>query len=226
MGAKAKKALKKNLRKASSSTPQKKEAVDFLPLEGGPGLQLPVEKPTEDISKVVYIGRIPHGFYEKEMEGFFRQFGVIKRLRIARNKKSEIRFASTGCESGLYETGKSKHYGFIEFEDPGVAKVVAETMNNYLLYEHLLQVHLVPPERIHPKLWRGFNIRYKPLDWVKVERKQHDKERTLEERKKLVDKIVKRDEKRRKRIEAAGIDYECPEIVGNIEPLPKKIRFE
>lgn len=38
-------------------------------------------------------------------------------------------------------------------------------------------------------------------------------ERTLEERKKLVDKIVKRDEKRRKRIEAAGIDYECPEIV-------------
>ncbi|PON34211.1 Splicing factor-like protein [Parasponia andersonii] len=226
MGAKAKKALKKSLRKASSSTPQKEEAVDFLPLEGGPGLQLPVEKPTEDISKVVYIGRIPHGFYEKEMEGFFRQFGVIKRLRIARNKKSEIRFASTGCVSGLYETGKSKHYGFIEFEDPGVAKVVAETMNNYLLYEHLLQVHLVPPERIHPKLWRGFNICYKPLDWVKVERKRHDKERTLEERKKLVDKIVKRDEKRRKRIEAAGIDYECPEIVGNVEPLPKKIRFE
>lgn len=33
-----------------------------------------------------------------------------------------------------------------------VAKVVADTMNNYLLFEHLLQVHLVPPERIHPKL--------------------------------------------------------------------------
>ncbi|XP_062091875.1 uncharacterized RNA-binding protein C1827.05c [Humulus lupulus] len=209
MGAKAKKALKKQMSKVSSAA-QKKEAADFLPLEGGPGLKLPVEKPTEDVSKVVYVGRIPHGFYEKEMEGFFRQFGVIKRLRIARNKK----------------TGKSKHYGFIEFEDSGVASIVAETMNNYLLFEHLLQVQLVPSDRIHPKLWRGVSFRYKPLDWVKVERKRHDKERTLDERKKLVDKIIKRDGKRRKMIEAAGIDYECPEIVGNMEPAPKKIRFE
>jgi len=28
-----------------------------------------------------------------------------------------------------------------------------------------------------------------------------------------VDRIVRHDQKRRKRIEAAGIDYECPEIV-------------
>lgn len=33
-----------------------------------------------------------------------------------------------------------------------VAKIVAETMHNYLLFEHLLQVHLIPPERVHPKL--------------------------------------------------------------------------
>ena len=38
-------------------------------------------------------------------------------------------------------------------------------------------------------------------------------ERTLEEHKKLVEKILKRDKKRRKRMEAAGIDYQCPEIV-------------
>lgn len=43
-------------------------------------------------------------------------------------------------------------------------------------------------------------------------------ERTLEEHKKLVDRVVKRDKKRRKRIEAAGIDYECPEIV-SFSPL-------
>lgn len=38
-------------------------------------------------------------------------------------------------------------------------------------------------------------------------------ERTLEEHRKLVEGILKRDKKRRKRIEAAGIEYECPEIV-------------
>ncbi|KAL2554601.1 putative RNA-binding protein [Forsythia ovata] len=37
-------------------------------------------------------------------------------------------------------------------------------------------------------------------------------ERTLEQHKKLVEGIIKRDQKRRKRIEAAGIDYKCPEI--------------
>lgn len=30
---------------------------------------------------------------------------------------------------------------------------------------------------------------------------------------KLVEKIMKHDKNRRKRIEAAGVDYECPEIV-------------
>lgn len=40
-------------------------------------------------------------------------------------------------------------------------------------------------------------------------------ERTLAEHRKLVEGVMKRDQKRRKRIEAAGIDYECPEIVRN-----------
>ncbi|KAJ1376972.1 putative RNA-binding protein, partial [Sesbania bispinosa] len=51
-------------------------------------------------------------------------------------------------------------------------------------------------------------------------------ERTLEEHNKLVEKILKRDKKRRKRIEATGIDYECPEIMGSIQSAPKKMKFE
>ncbi|GLT88758.1 hypothetical protein SLE2022_067690 [Rubroshorea leprosula] len=213
MGVKAKKALKKKLEKASAQfalSDPKNSAPDFLPLEGGPARKLPVEKPQESKATVLYIGRIPHGFYENEMQAYFQQFGTIKRLRIARNKK----------------TGKSKHFGFIEFEDPQVAEVVADCMHNYLLFEHLLQVHLIPPEQVHPKLWRGFNYRYKPVEWVQVERKRQNKERTLEEHKKLVERILKRDKKRQKRIEAAGIDYECPEILGSIQPAPKKIKFD
>ncbi|KAK7290799.1 hypothetical protein RIF29_05505 [Crotalaria pallida] len=210
MGTKAKKAMKKNLEKAVANTKTPSDGAEFLPLEGGPARKLPEQTPREDSAKVLYVGRIPHGFYEDEMRGYFGQFGTIKRLRIARNKK----------------TGRTKHYGFIEFESPEVAKIVAETMHNYLLFEHLLQVHLIPPEHVHPRLWRGFNYRYKPVDTVQIEREKLDKERTLEEHNKLVEKIMKRDKKRRKRIEAAGIDYECPEIVGNVQPAPKKIKFE
>ncbi|GAA0164530.1 hypothetical protein LIER_20138 [Lithospermum erythrorhizon] len=211
MGAKAKKQLK-NISSSLINSVPKDNAPDFLPLEGGPARKLKVSEYTgnKDKSTVLYIGRIPHGFYEKEMEGFFQQFGKIRRLRISRNRK----------------TGKSKHFGFIEFESAEVAKVVAECMHNYLLFEHLLQVQLVPPERVHPNLWKGVNRFYKPADWVRIERKRHDKERTLDEQKKLVEGIVKRDQKRRRKIEAAGIEYECPEIVGSGQPAPKKIRFD
>ncbi|KAL1830815.1 hypothetical protein ACET3Z_000466 [Daucus carota] len=185
-------------------------AADFLPLEGGPARKIPAsEKKSEDKATVLYIGRIPHGFYETEMEGFFKQFGTIKRLRIARNRK----------------TGKSKNFGFIQFESPEVAKIVAETMHNYLLFEHLLQVQLIPPERVHPKVWKGVSRWYTAPDWVQIERSRHDKERTLEGQRKLLERIMKKDQKRRKRIEDAGIDYKCPEIVGSNQPLPKKIKF-
>ncbi|KZV30726.1 RNA-binding (RRM/RBD/RNP motif) family protein isoform 1 [Dorcoceras hygrometricum] len=213
MGVKAKKKMvSKNMKKVSADIlASKKETRDFLPLEGrqARGDIMKVED-KENKATVLYIGRIPHGFYENEMEGFFKQFGSVKRLRIARNRK----------------TGRSKHFGFIEFESPEVAKVVADCMHNYLMYEHLLQVSLVPPERVHPQLWKVGNHSYKPLDWVQIERKRQDKEKTFEQQQKSVARILKRDQKRRKRIEAAGIDYECPEIVVGIQSVPKKIRFE
>jgi len=36
---------------------------------------------------VIYLGHIPHGFYEEQMKGFFSQFGNVSRIHLARNKK-------------------------------------------------------------------------------------------------------------------------------------------
>ena len=45
-------------------------SVNLLkPLEGGPAGKLPEQKPLENTATVLYVGRISHGFYEKEMEG-------------------------------------------------------------------------------------------------------------------------------------------------------------
>ncbi|KAJ1376973.1 RNA-binding domain superfamily, partial [Sesbania bispinosa] len=88
MGTEAKKATKKSLKRATANKPS--EGVDFLPLEGGPARKLPDQKPAENTATVLYVGRIPHGFYEKKMEGYFGQFGTIKRLRIARNKRVRL----------------------------------------------------------------------------------------------------------------------------------------
>ena len=69
------------------------------------------QKPKTEESRTIYLGHIPHGFYEKEMEGFFSQFGVVTNLRLSRSKR----------------TGASKGYAFIEFGD-------AETASICLLY--------------------------------------------------------------------------------------------
>lgn len=103
------------------------------------GAEIIVPEKTASKRGVLYIGRIPHGFYEDEMRGYFEQFGTVTRLRVSRNKK----------------TGRSKHYGYLEYENIEVAQIVAETMDNYLLFGHLLQVKLVPAEKISPSLFWG-----------------------------------------------------------------------
>lgn len=36
---------------------------------------------------VIYLGHIPHGFYEEEMKSYFSQFGTVTRLKLYRSKK-------------------------------------------------------------------------------------------------------------------------------------------
>ena len=58
----------------------------------------------------------------------FLQFGSVTNLRLGRSRK----------------TGASRGFAFIEFRFVDVAKIVADTMNNYLMFEKLLKCKLVP----------------------------------------------------------------------------------
>ncbi|VAH44094.1 unnamed protein product [Triticum turgidum subsp. durum] len=160
MGLRDKKRNQRRVLSRRSAGPRTGEGKDFLPLEGKEQRirERQTEEP-ENTATVLYIGHIPHGFYEDQMQGFFQQFGAVKRVRIARNHK----------------TGKSKHYGFIEFENPEVAKIVADEMNNYLLFEHTLQIAPVPLEKVHAKLWKGVRKGFVPVDRVAIERKKLSK---------------------------------------------------
>ncbi|KAK8958941.1 hypothetical protein KSP40_PGU017107 [Platanthera guangdongensis] len=73
--------------------------------------------------------------------------------------------------------------------------------------------------------WRRVTKTHDPHKRLELERRRHNKERNAEEQEKLVKRIMKRDERRRKRIKDAGIDYECPAFVGQIQPASKKIKF-
>merc|ERR1719447_441952 len=95
---------------------------------------------------VIYISHIPHGFYEKAMRAFFGQFGTVTNLRLGRSKK----------------TGRSCGFAFVEFKYREVAEVVAESMNNYLMFDRLLKCSVVPKERTSKAIFRGKVKEQKP----------------------------------------------------------------
>ncbi|KIY73917.1 RNA-binding domain-containing protein [Cylindrobasidium torrendii FP15055 ss-10] len=152
---------------------------------------------------VIYLGRLPHGFYEDQLRGYFTQFGDITRLRLSRNKR----------------TGASKHYGFIEFDSASVAQIVAETMDNYLLMSHILRCKIIPKDEVHPELWVGSNRKFRLVPRDRIHRVKHDKERTDEQKDKVVTRLVNRQDQRKRKLEAAGIKYDF-ESVAYKKPAP------
>ncbi|XP_067930199.1 MKI67 FHA domain-interacting nucleolar phosphoprotein-like [Watersipora subatra] len=101
---------------------------------------------TADTKGVVYIGHLPKGFEEHELVGYFKQFGEVNRVRVSRSKK----------------TGQSKGYGYVQFKDEEVANIVADTMNNYIMFRKSLKAHVVEPEKIHKDLFNNCDKLFAP----------------------------------------------------------------
>lgn len=168
------------------------------------------KKPQDEKSSVIYLGRIPHGFYEEQMRGFFQQFGDVLRLRLSRNRK----------------TGKSKHFAFIEFADPSVAEIVADTMDKYHLFDHVLSCQVVPKENIHKKMFDGADAEFRPVDWKAVAQRQHNQPKSYEQKKRNLSRLLKKDEKKRQRLEQLGIDFDFKGYVATVAPSAKHMKFE
>lgn len=160
---------------------------------------------TADTPGVVYVGRIPHGFYEHEMRDYFSQFGPITRLRLSRSRK----------------TGRSKHYAFIEFASSEVARIVADTMDNYLLFGHILKCKPVAPGDVHEGLWKGANKRFKQVPWNKLEGRKIEMPVERAQWKKREEKELKRRaEKAKKTKEVMDYEYEGEAQLRSVDDLP------
>lgn len=141
------------------------------------------------------------------MRAYFSQFGEITRLRLSRNRL----------------TGKSKHYAFVEFSTVTVAKIVAETMDNYLMYGHILKCKFVPKEQLHPEVWKGANRRFKRTPWNRIEKKRLEKGKTREQwSKRIVQEQQKRKEKADK-LKAIGYKYEVPQLK-SVDDVPVQVQ--
>ncbi|KAF9466496.1 hypothetical protein BDZ94DRAFT_1319381 [Collybia nuda] len=148
-------------------------------------------QPTDDRG-VIFLGRLPHGFFEDQIKAYFSQFGTVTRIRLSRNKK----------------TGRSKHYGFVEFDSSAVAQIVADTMDNYLIMGHILRCKVIPNNEVHPELWIGANRKWRAVPRDRVTRVEHNKPRTEGEQVRAARRLIKRQNERKRKLVDAGIKYD------------------
>jgi nucleolar protein 15 len=179
------------------------------------------KKPTKSSTNgsqpgVMYLGRIPHGFYEHEIRAYFGQFGEITRLRVVRNKK----------------TGASRHRAFIEFADAEVADIAARTMDKYLLFGHILTAKIVPPSQVHPELFKGANRRFKVVPWNQMAGRQLERPLSESQWQARISKEEQRRASRAEKLKAMGYEFEAPKLKpaeakplleNNTEEAPKAI---
>jgi len=150
-------------------------------------------------SSMIYLGHIPYGFFETEMKKFFRQFGEVKRLKLSRSPKTQ----------------NSRGFAFIEFENPTIAKVVAEAMNGYFLMERRLICHVVDPEEIHSgKLYSAKKVKKPTKVSAKLTAMEVDdvdiSERSAENVQKMLQQHQKDIQKKQKKLAALGFDFQIP----------------
>ncbi|KAK5956484.1 nucleolar protein [Knufia fluminis] len=145
---------------------------------------------------VVYVGRIPHGFYEAPMKEYFSQFGTITRLRLSRNKK----------------TGASKHFAFIEFESDEVAKIVADTMDNYLMFGHILKCKYAPAGTLHEDVWKGANKRFRRIPQHKLLRQKAEEPKSQEQMERKMGRVQEKRKRKLDQMKELGYEYELPEL--------------
>lgn len=140
------------------------------------------------------------------MRAYFSQFGEITKLRLSRNRL----------------TGRSKHYAFIEFASTTVAKIVAETMDNYLMYSHILKCKFVPAEQLHPEVWKGANRRFKRTPWNQIERKRLLKGKTRDQWSKRIEQEQRKRVAKAAKLKALGYEIDLPQLKA-VEDVPIQV---
>ncbi|PSC72382.1 putative inositol transporter 2 [Micractinium conductrix] len=161
------------------------------------------------VAYLLAFRHLPHGFYEKQLKEYFSQFGKVTKVRLSRSKKN----------------GASKGYAFLEFSSAEVAAIAASAMDGYMLATQKLSARVLPASEVHPQLFKGANRVFKKMPWAKIERERHNRDLTAAEAEKRQRQAVERDERRRRRITQAGIDYDYQSLEAALPRRSKKTKF-
>ncbi|PFH37000.1 RNA recognition motif-containing protein [Besnoitia besnoiti] len=150
---------------------------------------------------VIYLGHLPHGFFEPQLKKFFSQFGKVTRVELRRSKR----------------TGNSKGFAFIEFELPEVATIVAEAMNNYMMFGRTLVCHVVPPHDLSEKVFSGGNKKFKRAPSRLIAAGKHNKADGEMSSARQVNRKIVSDLKKQRRLKELGIDFSFDTVLDGVK---------
>jgi len=174
------------------------------------------EKKKEQVkltSSVIYIGHIPNGFFEKQLKAYFSQFGTVKNVRVSRS----------------HRTGKSRGYGFIQFEDPFVAAVAADTMDKHRAFGRTLVCRVVPKENLDESMWKWSKFPFNKFNYANFKEKMrliYNSKCSDEEYNEKLVKLLEQEKKLRQKIKDAGINYSFPGYEQDIKNKKVKVVFK
>jgi len=109
------------------------------------------------------------------------------------------------------KTGNSRGFAFLEFEDEEVAKIAAAAMNSYLLYGHILKVHVVDKKKKFIVTFGSAAIKYTnpsigETRECAIKTKKNQKKK-IKNKKNI---FWLKNKKKRNKLKELGIDYEFP----------------
>ncbi|KAL0230582.1 hypothetical protein PCE1_004139 [Barthelona sp. PCE] len=152
------------------------------------------EKNEESERSVVFLSRIPKYLNEPQLRSYFTQFGLVKSVRISRNRR----------------TGAHKHFGWVEFQDRHDAEVAVEVMTNYLVHFNFLQAKLLEDSEIHEGLFKNAAKPFFHVNHRRKHREEINKKRTAEQIQKNWDKLLKKEAVKKQKLKDEGYEYEYP----------------
>jgi len=173
------------------------------------------EDETEKDATVLYIGHLPSEFEERDLRTFLSQFGKVVNIRISRS----------------VQTGNSRGYAFVRWEDAETARVVADTLQGYFVGSRRLVCHSVP----NPPKNMFYNTD-KVIQRRQLKRKVEEKQRerklaNVGKIKEITARLVQRERSKRAKLEAMGIDYDFPgyeasQMEGDEDEVTDKMEVE
>ncbi|KAM7314185.1 MKI67 FHA domain-interacting nucleolar phosphoprotein-like [Ixodes scapularis] len=116
-----------------------------------------------------------------------------------------------GVRHATLKTGRSRGYAFVEFLSEDVAKIAAETMDGYLLFNKILKCSVLPRDRVPKGLFKGLNFPF-PVR-KEVVRIVNNRRRSTEEDSRSAQRRLARLQRSNARLSKMGLKYQFqPEV--------------